>query len=149
MEKRSNLRRVMTNGEDEIREALGEVLSLYDIKTDEVLEGETPKIEKEEDYSDLIDKTQEKLDELNEKAEEIYERTGMNREQLESYASNPNNFNPEQWEALQKVREACENYKMRAQGRLQNFQYEERVEKRTKKQKQPHRFAKKKHWIPL
>ncbi|NGX61774.1 MAG: hypothetical protein K940chlam9_01263 [Chlamydiae bacterium] len=140
----------MTNGEEEIREALGEVLSLYDIKVDELsMEEETSEIEPQEDYSDLINKTQEKLDELNEKAEEIYERTGMSREQLESYSANPNNFSPEQWEALQKVREACENYKTRAAGRLKNFHFEEKIEKRIKKQKQPQRFAKKKHWIPL
>jgi hypothetical protein len=134
--------------EDEIREALSDVLTLYDIKID--MNQKESEEEKTHigDYSDIISQTQEKLDDLNEKAEEIFKRTGMNREQLEAYAANPNNFSKEQWEALQKVKEACEKYKREARSRIGDPQFEERVEKQERK-KERHRFAKKKHWIPL
>lgn len=138
----------MANSEEEVRKALEEVLAMYDIKLEEQpTSDEEAKKERFGDYSEIINKTQQRLDELNEKAEEIYKRTGMSREQLESYASNPNNFSKEQWEALQKVKEACERYKREARTRIGEEQFEQRVEKQRKKQ--PARFAKKKHWIPL
>lgn len=135
--------------EDEIREALEGVLKLYDIKLDDLQnEGAESTKEREEDYSEIIGKTQARLDDLNEKAEEIYKRTGMSREQMEAYSSNPNNFTPEQWEALKKVKDACEKYKREARNRIADPQFEQKVEQQQRK-KQPHRFAKKKHWIPL
>lgn len=136
------------SSEEEIREALEDVLKLYDIKLEESPEDSEAQKTKKGDYSDIIGKTQEKLDDLTEKAEEIYRRTGMTREQLEAYAANPNNFSKEQWEALQKVKEACEKYKNEARGRINDPQFEQKVENQQRK-KQPHRFAKKKHWIPL
>lgn len=137
--------------QEELRKALQEVLDLYGIQLEDFPEeSEEERIERAGDYSEIISKTQEKLDELNEKAEEIFQRTGMTREQLEVYASNPNNFSSEQWEALQKVKEACEKYKREAISRVNDTNFEKKVEKqKQKKKKQPHRFAKKKHWIPL
>ncbi|MCC5832168.1 MAG: hypothetical protein JJU12_03900 [Chlamydiales bacterium] len=138
----------MSESEEEVRKALEDVLTMYDIKLEEEPESEEDaKQERFGDYSEIINKTQKRLDELNEKAEEIYQRTGMNREQLEAYASNPNNFSKEQWEALQKVKDACEKYKREARARIGEEQFEKRAEKPRKKQ--PGRFAKKKHWIPL
>lgn len=138
----------MSGSEEEVRKALEEVLAMYDIKLD--LTSPSEEDEKERrfgDYSEIISKTQQKLDDLTEQSEAIYKRTGMNREQLEAYASNPNNFSKEQWEALQKVKEACEKYKREARHKIGEEQFEEKVEKERKKQ--PQRFAKKKHWIPL
>lgn len=133
---------------EDLRSALSEVLKIYNIKLEEprAPEGEVA----ENDFSEIVGKTQSKLDDLSEKAEEIYKRTGMTREQLEVYAANPNNFTTEQWEALQKVKAACERYKQEVRGRMTaaDPQYEEKVVKQ-KRQKQLHRFAKKKHWIPL
>lgn len=137
-----------SKSEEEIRHALEGVLKLYDIKLDSADDTEQQKIERRGDYSEIISKTQQRLDDLNEKAEQIFEQTGMTREQLEAYASNPNNFSKEQWEALQKVKEACEKYKRDARSRLEDQEFEEKVEQQ-KRKKQPHRFAKKKHWIPL
>lgn len=139
----------MSNSEEEIQEALEDVLKLYDIKLDTPPpQTEEEKKERAGDYSEIIGKTQARLDELTEKAEEIYKRTGMTREQLEAYAANPNNFTQEQWEALQKVKDACEKYKREARSRIKDPQFEQKVETHQRK-KQPHRFAKKKHWIPL
>lgn len=136
----------MPDHEEEVREALEEVLAMYDIKL-ELGPDEEREAEEYGDYAEIISKTQERLDELNEQAEEIYQRTGMNQEQLEAYAANPNNFSKEQWEALQKVREACEKYKRNAQTYIGEEQFTSSVQKR--KKKQPKRFAKKKHWIEM
>jgi hypothetical protein len=138
----------MADGEEEIRKALEDVLAMYDIKLEEQpVSEEDAKEARFGDYSEIISKTQQRLDELNEKAEEIYKRTGMTREQLESYASNPNNFTKEQWDALQKVKAACDKYKREARARIGEEQFEKKGEKPRKKE--PGRFAKKKHWIPL
>ena len=60
----------------------------------------------------------------------------MTREQLEAYAANPNNFSKEQWEALQKVKEACDKYKREARARIGEEQFDQKVEKQRKKQPQ-------------
>lgn len=137
--------------EDEIREALREVLAQYGVTLEDEL-GKSTHIENNEeissDYGEIVSKTQQKLDDLNEQAEEIFKRTGMTREQLEAYAANSANFTPEQWESLQKVKEACERYKHEARARIGEDELEKRVERKLRK-KQPHRFAKKKNWIPL
>lgn len=133
----------MSDSEAEVKKALQDILSLYDIKLEE-----TEEKPEEGDYSEIISKTQQKLDELNEKAALIFERTGMTEEQLEAYSANPNNFTPEQWEALQRVKDACEKYTQEAQARMGTMQFEKKAEQRERK-KETHRFAKKKHWIPL
>ena len=134
----------MAGSEEELREALEGVLKLYDIELEE--EADSEEEEGYADYSEIINKTQERLDYLSEKAETIYMRTGMSEEELEAYAANQSNFSKDEWEALQKVKEACEKYKKEARTRIG----EEHLEKQPKKarKKQTHRFAKKKHWIP-
>jgi len=93
----------MAGSEEELREALEGVLKLYDIELEE--ESDTEE-EGYADYSEIINKTQERLDYLSEKAEAIYTRTGMSEDELEAYAANQSNFSKEEWEALQKVKEA-------------------------------------------
>ncbi len=138
----------MESPEKEVRCALQEVLDLYDIKLDEP----ATEIQEEErfgDYSEIISKTQDQLDDLSEKAEEIYQRIGMNKEELESYASNPNNFTKEQWEALERVRAACETYKRAAITQVTGPPSAEKKPSPKRKRKEKQRFAKKKNWIPL
>lgn len=136
------------SSEREIREALEEVLNLYNVKLDEPTQAPSKEASAEEDFSEIISKTQERLDDLNEKAEEIFQKTGMSREEMEVYAANPNNFSREQWEALQKVKEACEKYKREARSKIPDEKFEEKAQT-LKRKKQPARFAKKKQWIPL
>ncbi len=138
----------MSGSDEEVRQALEEVLAMYDIQLEvDPTSDEGAKEERFGDYSEIINKTQQRLDELNEKAEEIYKSTGMTHDQLEAYSANPNNFSKEQWDALQKVKEACEKYKREAHAKIGEERFEKTTEKPRKKQ--PHRFAKKKHWIPL
>ncbi len=139
----------MVNKDEEgIMNALEEVLTLYDIKLDDVApSAEEEKAERYGDYSEIISKSQDKLDDLNQKSEEILAQTGMTREELESYGANPDNFTPEQWEGLQKVKEECEKFKKNARGIVGEKQLEKTVKKQRKKQ--THKFAKKKDWIPL
>ena len=132
-----------SKSEQDIQIALESVLKLYDIKLEQQPQENAPN-----DYSEIISKTQNRIDDLNEKAEEIFQRTGMTREQLDAYSANPNNFTQEQWEALQKVKEACEKYKREARSKIQDPQFEQKVQT-VQRQKQPQRFAKKKNWIPL
>lgn len=138
----------MSDSEEEIRKALEEVLSMYDIELEEEpVSEEEAKAERYGDYAEIISKTQQRLDELNEQAEEIYKRTGMNREELEAYAANPNNFSKEQWEALQKVKEACDKYTQEAREKIGEEHFEETEKKKRKKRTKGR--GKKKNWIPL
>lgn len=133
---------------DKMRQAFEEVLKQFDITLDMSLANEDEeKIERYGNYSDIVSKTQEKLDEMHEKGEEMLAKTGMTRDQLDTFASNPNNFNPEQWEALQKLKQATEDFKRQVRSIGGESTVAKSVERKPKKQQ--HRFGKKKDWIPL
>lgn len=143
---------VITEGpmsEANLKKALEEVLRQFNIQLDPVREDEVgAKAERHGDYSEIISKTQDTLDELSEKAEEMLKKTGMTREQLEAYANNPNNFTKDQWEALQRLRETTEQFKRQTQG-IAKTESPALQDAPRKEKKQKHRFGKKKHWIPL
>lgn len=137
----------MMSEEEPLKKAVKELLIQFDVTVEEMgpLEEEAKK--QAEEYTPLIQSTQSTIDELNEKAEEFLQKSGMTREELEAYAHNPNNFTKEQWEALQKVREITDYYRRQIRVKLGD-EVVKTAEKRTEK-KQAHRFAKKKHWIPM
>lgn len=137
-----------SSGNEKMRKAFEEVLKQFNITLDPIESAdEEKKAERYGDYAEIISKTQQKIDELNERGEEILKTSGMTREQLEVFASNPGNFNQEQWEALQKLKIATEEFKRQA---LEIGEEEKDVKTIERKQKkQQHRFGKKKHWIPL
>lgn len=132
---------------DNISDALKEFLSLFDIKLDSPKESERSSAEIYGNYSEIVSQTQAKLDEFNQKGEEILKQTSMTREQIEVYASNPNNFTAEQWEALKKLKEATDNLRKRTYRVVGEDNLKKTVEKERKKQH--HRFGKKKNWISL
>ncbi len=129
-----------------MKNAFVEVLKKFNLPL-ELDQVESAPEKAEEGFSDLISVTQEKLDELHERGEELLRKTGMSREQLEAYAANPNNFSKEQWEALKKLKEATDSFKREVRVAVGEEQFGKSVERKQKKQQ--HRFGKKKHWIPL
>lgn len=131
---------------DQLQNALTEFLSLFEIKLN-VSETDKSESSTSGNYSELVQATQNKLDEFNIKAEQILQKTGMSRDELDTYASNPDNFSPEQWMALQKLREATEELKRRTYKIAGDEGLKKTIEK--EKGKQQHRFGKKKDWIPL
>ena len=132
--------------DDKLQSALTEFLGLFEIKLD-IPEEERSEVAVRGNYGELVKATQDKLDEFNIKAEEILQKTGMSRDELDTYASNPDNFTPEQWGALQKLREATEDLKRRTYKVMGDENLKKTIEK--EKGKQQHRFGKKKDWIPL
>lgn len=140
----------MASGEEEMRKSLEEILALYDIKMEPLTEDpSTEQAQRRGDYAEIISTAQQRLDDLTERAEAIYKRVGMTREQLEAYAANPANFTKEQWDALQRVKEACEKYKKEAHAWIgQEYGQKASSDKKEEKPKK-HPFAKKKNWIPL
>lgn len=144
------------NKTEEIKKKLTDALAVFGVDVSQ--EEATAEVAKEEpekelaDYALLSDKTQKKIQDLNHRSEELLKKTGMSREALESYVSNPNNFTTEQWTALEKIREASIE--------IRKATYEELVRKkelhRLNEKKQPGKerrvrqpFGKKKNWISL
>ncbi|MCB1180737.1 MAG: hypothetical protein KDK55_01770 [Chlamydiia bacterium] len=137
--------------EKRLRSAMEELLAIHGV---ELSEDELPEEEQKAlrlgDYSAIAEKTQEKLDELNEKAEILYKKLGMTPEDVAAYSSNPDNFTPEQWEALRKVKEEADNYKKSALETMgdKTVKQIQEASPTKKKKKGIHRFGKKKNWIP-
>ena len=99
--------------EEGLRKSMEDLLRLYNI---DIEPGAMDPDEKtgEVDYAEVITKTQDKINELNQEAEKIYASTGMTKEELEAYSQNPNNFSKEQWEILENVRAECNEFKQKA-----------------------------------
>lgn len=103
--------------EEGMRKSMEELLKLYNIELDP--NALKPDVQTEDvDYAEVILKTQEKIDELNQQAEEIYKQTGMTKEELEAYSMNPNNFTKEQWDILEQVRAECKEFEEKAYAML-------------------------------
>ena len=137
---------MVSQSEKELVSALKQIMKMYDIELDEdiLIQDDGEEIA---DYSEVISKTQEKIDELTQRAEEIYKRTGMTREELMQYASNPNNFTKAEWESLEQVRRACDQMKNQTSQLLEAPQQEMMRHKPKKGKKQGKKFAKKKNWL--
>jgi hypothetical protein len=132
---------------DNISNSLKEFLDLFEIKIEIPENRERSAAEVHGNYTEIVNQTQAKLDEYNQKGEEILKNTGMTREQLEAYASDPNNFTPEQWEGLKKLKAATEEIRKRTYRIAGGENLKKTIDKERKKQH--HRFGKKKNWISL
>lgn len=132
--------------QEKLKEALTEFLELFEIKLN-LPEEEQGESAINGQYGEIVKATQDKLDDFNVKAEEVLQKTGMTREELDVYANNPDNFTHEQWEALKKLQEATEELKRRTYKVVGEDNLKKSIEK--ERGKQAHRFGKKKDWIPL
>ncbi|MFN0065676.1 MAG: hypothetical protein ACKVOH_05510, partial [Chlamydiales bacterium] len=65
------------------------------------------------------------------------------------YAQNPNNFSKEQWESLQQVKRACEEFKLKTITTLEKPEKREKNLKFKEGEKQTKRFAKKRDWLSM
>lgn len=133
--------------EEKLRKNLKDFLQAFDIKIDLPEDRQRSEAEIYGNYPEIVNKTQAKLDRLNQRSEELLEKTGMTREEIEVYVSNPDNFTPEQWEALKNIKQVAEDMKKRTFRIAGQEGVKKAVDQERKKQH--HRFGKKKHWIPL
>ena len=138
---------MVNESEKELVSALKQIMNMYDIDLDGEILSKDEEGDEIVDYSEVISKTQEKIDQLTQKAEEIYKRTGMSREELLQYAGNPNNFTKTEWESLEQVRDACDSMKQQTTHLLEKPQKEMLRHKPIKGKKQMKRFTKKKNWL--
>ena len=83
------------NSAQKIIDSIKQILSIYKIDFDPSF-GAALTNDSDLDYQMLIEKTQEKIQELDKRSQEILQQTGMTREQMEVFANNPDNFSPEE-----------------------------------------------------
>jgi len=74
----------------------------------------------EVDVDQLLHQLQGSLDELTERAEQIYQATGMTKEQLEEFAENPKNFSEEEWKLLGDVKDEIRHMREEADKIFEN-----------------------------
>ncbi|WP_213318848.1 hypothetical protein [Chlamydiifrater volucris] len=137
----------------QILDSIKQILQIYKIDIDTSFENALSSGE-EADYQYLIEKTQEKIEELDKKSKEILKQTGMTEQEMEVFARNPDNFSPEEWLALEKVRSSCEAYKRETEAIIDDISRGIGLNTpSTAQQKTPSKSGekknKKKNWIPL
>lgn len=134
-----------------IIDSIKQILTIYKIDFDPSF-GSALTLDSQENYEYLLQKTQEKIQELDKRAQDILNQTGMTREQMEVFANNPDNFSPEEWLALENIRASCNEYKKETEALIKEVTQDLKPEapKETKKAKTtPKKKNKKKNWIPL
>ncbi|SPN73858.1 hypothetical protein C10C_0712 [Chlamydia serpentis] len=134
-----------------IIDSIKQILTIYNIDFDSSF-GSSLSSDSDGDYEYLIAKTQEKIQELDKRAQEILTQTGMSREQMEVFANNPDNFSSEEWLALEKVRSSCDEYRKETEKLINEITQDLHPEKDSKRLKQKSSVSKKnkkKNWIPL
>lgn len=141
------------NSAQKIIDSIKQILSIYKIDFDPSF-GATLTEDNDLDYQMLIEKTQEKIQELDKRSQEILQQTGMTREQMEVFANNPDNFSPEEWRALENIRSSCNEYKKETEELIKEVtndighsSHKSPTPKKTKSSSQ--KKSKKKNWIPL
>ncbi|AHK63650.1 hypothetical protein BOKEGFJH_00772 [Chlamydia avium] len=142
-----------SNSAQKIIDSIKQILTLYNIDFDPSF-GSVLSSDSEVDYEYLMEKTQEKIQELDKRSQEILRQTGMTREQMEVFANNPDNFSPEEWLALENIRASCDEYKKETEAIINEVSKELGFEDSTKTTKKKPKTTstkknKKKNWIPL
>lgn len=66
------------------------------------------------DPEQLLKDLQSTLDDLRSEADRLSETTGMSRDELQAYSSNPNNFTQEEWQLLSQIRGELDKYRQQA-----------------------------------
>ncbi|QVE49533.1 hypothetical protein SBV42_02025 [Chlamydia crocodili] len=142
-----------SNSAQKIIDSIKQILTLYNIDFDPSF-GSALSSDSEVDYEYLMEKTQEKIQELDKRSQEILQQTGMTKEQMEVFANNPDNFSPEEWLALENIRSSCNEYKKETEALINEVTRDLGGEipapdsnKKTKTTSS--KKNKKKNWIPL
>lgn len=138
----------MAKDEARMRKTLEELLERFgiELKSGTSSSGmrDLEKADRGGDYGEIIEKTQQEIDRLQQEAEGILKQTGMSREQVESYVANPANFSQEQWEALEKFRQEVAEFKRQAHAIAEAELPKAKTPQLKKSKKGP---GKKKEWI--
>ncbi|QXE26650.1 hypothetical protein [Chlamydia buteonis] len=142
-----------SNSAQKIIDSIKQILTLYNIDFDPSF-GSALSSDSEVDYEYLMEKTQEKIQELDKRSQEILQQTGMTREQMEVFANNPDNFSPEEWLALENIRSSCNEYKKETEALINEVTKELGGEtpppnSNNKTKTTSSKKNKKKNWIPL
>jgi len=101
-----------------------------------------------------IEKMQDNLDAMQREAERILKKTGMTKEQMESYVNNPNNFSKEEWDRVESAKKEVRKFEedmFKALGKDPEEMQKQAIKEKERKQKQKQRLMtpKKKNWIPI
>ncbi|MEF9496806.1 hypothetical protein [Chlamydia sp. 04-14] len=142
-----------SNSAQKIIDSIKQILTLYNIDFDPSF-GSALSSDSEVDYEYLMEKTQEKIQELDKRSQEILQQTGMTKEQMEVFANNPDNFSPEEWLALENIRSSCNEYKKETEALINEVTKDLGGESATptsnkKTKTTSSKKNKKKNWIPL
>ena len=67
------------------------------------------------DIDQVVERLEESLEQLNDQMEAVYKTTGMSKEELEQYATNPDNFSKEEWQMLEQIRGQLSKFREEAE----------------------------------
>lgn len=103
----------------------------------------------DDQLAEMFERAKKMRTEIEEKLQEVYDKTGLTRKQVETYMNNPKNFSIQEWQNIQIGRKDWE-------GRLYGLIGQEYKEKRQKavqdqssKERKGKTLGARKNWIPM
>lgn len=103
---------------------------------------------------EMAEALEKNMDLLKNKQEDVLASFQGDRENVENYVENPSNFSQAQWEAIQHVKEAMNNYEREIDIALESGKIRQEIDDGRKKLKSSRRermkrFKARKKWIPM
>lgn len=132
---------------EEITNIIEEIRETLNFPLEEVKSGKNQNLAME-DMEVLLNRTQEIIDKLNQKANEISAKMGLSREELSRLIEEPANFNSEEWQAMQTMRKQVDEFhKSLMQAIFQ--QKNENLIQTSRDEQKKQALKGRKNWIPL
>ncbi len=98
------------------------------------------------DIDQVVERLEESLEQLNSQMEEVYKTTGMSKEELEQYATNPDNFSKEEWQMLEQIRGQLSEFRREAEDAMAGVPEQIDGEGKEDEPKKGRR-RRRKHWL--
>ena len=103
------------------------------------------------DIDEVVARLEESLETLSAQMDEIYEKTGMTREQLEEYASDPKNFSEEEWSLINQIRGELNKFDEEAEeaklGMPHVIEEAQKAAEEAEKPKKKKKSGRRKNWL--
>ena len=106
------------------------------------------------DTAELLDVLERNANILRRKREEVENRYGQDREGVQGYVDNPNNFSNTQWKAIQKTKQSIRDYEREMDmaletGKIRQVVVEGRKKLKSRRKDRMRRFRNRKKWISM
>lgn len=103
----------------------------------------------DEQIAEMFERARRMKEEIESKLQEVYDKTGMTRKQVQNYMQNPKNFTVQEWQNIQIGRQDWEGRLYNLIGQEYKAKREKVVQDQNSKERKGKTLGARKNWIPM